>query len=137
VLDERTDSRIGPSTLVGMTDSAESRNDAGRCQSSMRMTPAIVIRTLRSGYLPVAGLAARSGNGRRPGCDSPYVPANAMWKKGDNIAARDRSAMPCSGSLMIVRVLSVTGPSKSAPTLAYTDNSRAQETLKEDTQCVQ
>ena len=41
--------RIGPSTLVVTTDSAEARNDFGPCQSSIRMMPAIVTRTLRSG----------------------------------------------------------------------------------------
>ncbi len=42
-------SRTGPSTLVVSTDSAEARNPAGWCQSSARMMPAIVTRTLRSG----------------------------------------------------------------------------------------
>ena len=51
-------SRIGPSTLVVTTVSAEARNDSGCCQSSTCMMPAIATSTLRSGCLASTSLAA-------------------------------------------------------------------------------
>ena len=51
-------SRIGPSTLVVTTDSAEARKDSGLRQSSTRMMPAMAISTLRSGCRSSTSAAA-------------------------------------------------------------------------------
>ena len=68
-------SRIGPSTLVVMTDSAEARNSSGLRQSSIRMMPAIVTRTLRSGCLASTSLAAESMLAGSPAVDLHGVEA--------------------------------------------------------------
>ena len=94
--------RIGPSTLVVTVASAEARNDSGWRQSSTRMMPAIVTRTLRSGCLASTSFAADSMLAAsvvsictvsRPGC------AAAIWSSRSARRPPTMTVLPAACSL--------------------------------------
>ena len=72
-------SRIGPSRLLVITDSADARKPSAWCQSSTRMMPAIGISTFRSGCRSstcsaaatmLAGSVVSMTTESRPGCSA-------------------------------------------------------------------